>query len=220
MHMYERFTDRACKLMQLANQEAIGYNREYIAPEHILLGFIKEDSEGADVLRKLGIDPSKVRLAVEQLIETGREINTMAGQPNTPGTMRVIEYAIEETRNLDHTQVEPVHILLGLLREGLSGSGGIIGTVLQSFKLRLEAVRAEARKLVVVDSSSSPENVATPEVQTSEQALIGFCVGVCADTGLGVESIARVYKLLQQTENNQRFAGLVASIRSQLCFIE
>src|SRR3972149_1444344 len=116
--MYERFTDRARKVMQLANQEAQRFNHEYIGTEHILLGLIKEGSGvAANVLKNLDVDLRKIRLEVEKLVQSGPDMVTMGKLPQTPRAKKVIEYSMEEARNLNHNYVGTEHILLGLLRE-------------------------------------------------------------------------------------------------------
>ena len=116
--MYERFTDRARKVMQLANQEAQRFNHEYIGTEHVLLGLIKEGSGvAANVLKNLDVDLRKIRLEVEKLVQSGPEMVTMGKLPQTPRAKKVIEYSMEEARNLNHNYVGTEHILLGLLRE-------------------------------------------------------------------------------------------------------
>src|SRR6478736_1488654 len=118
MDMFERFTDRARKVMALANQEAQRFNHEYIGTEHILLGLVKEGSGvGANVLKNLDVDLRKVRLEVEKLVKSGPDMVTMGKLPQTPRAKKVIEYAIEEARNLNHNYVGTEHLLLGLLRE-------------------------------------------------------------------------------------------------------
>ena len=83
--MYERFTDRARKVMQLANQEAQRFNHEYIGTEHILLGLVKEGSGvAANVLKNLDVDLRKIRLEVEKLVQSGPEMVTMGKLPQTP----------------------------------------------------------------------------------------------------------------------------------------
>ena len=115
--MFERFTDRARKVMALANQEAQRFNHEYIGTEHILLGLVKEGSGvGANVLKNLDVDLRKVRLEVEKLVHSGPDMVTMGKLPQTPRAKKVIEYAIEEARNLNHNYVGTEHLLLGLLR--------------------------------------------------------------------------------------------------------
>jgi ATP-dependent Clp protease ATP-binding subunit ClpC len=116
--MFERFTDRARKVMALANQEAQRFNHEYIGTEHILLGLVKEGSGvGANVLKNLDVDLRKVRLEVEKLVKRGPDMVTMGKLPQTPRAKKVIEYAIEEARSLNHNYVGTEHLLLGLLRE-------------------------------------------------------------------------------------------------------
>src|SRR6478735_3915613 len=118
--MFERFTDRARKVMQIANQEAQRFNHEYIGTEHILLGLIKEGSGvAANVLNNLDADLRKVRLEVETIVQTGPGgVGIAAGQrPQTPRSKKVIEYAVEEARRLKHNYVGTEHLLLGLLRE-------------------------------------------------------------------------------------------------------
>src|ERR1700734_932708 len=118
MDMFERFTDRARKVMALANQEAQRFNHEYIGTEHILLGLVKEGSSiGANVLKDLDVDLRKVRLEVEKLVKSGPDMVTMVKLPQTPRTKKVIGYAIEEARNLNHNFVGTEHLLLGLLRD-------------------------------------------------------------------------------------------------------
>ena len=143
--MFERFTDRARKVMALANQEAQRFNHEYIGTEHILLGLVKEGSGvGANVLKNLDVDLRKVRLEVEKLVHSGPEMVTMGKLPQTPRAKKVIEYAIEEARNLNHNYVGTEHLLLGLLRE----HDGVAAQVLMNLGLKLEDVREEVLNLL------------------------------------------------------------------------
>ena len=143
--MFERFTDRARKVMALANQEAQRFNHEYIGTEHILLGLVKEGSGvGANVLKNLDVDLRKVRVEVEKLVKSGPEMVTMGKLPQTPRAKKVIEYAIEEARNLNHNYVGTEHLLLGLLRE----HDGVAAQVLMNLGLKLEEVREEVLNLL------------------------------------------------------------------------
>ncbi|MSQ97504.1 MAG: ATP-dependent Clp protease ATP-binding subunit [Gemmataceae bacterium] len=143
--MYERFTDRARKVMQLANQEAQRFNHEYIGTEHILLGLIKEGSGvAANVLKNLDVDLRKIRIEVEKLVQTGPDMVTMGKLPQTPRAKKVIEYSMEEARNLNHNYVGTEHILLGLLRE----QEGVAAQVLMNLGLKLEEVREEVLNLL------------------------------------------------------------------------
>ena len=143
--MYERFTDRARKVMQLANQEAQRFNHEYIGTEHILLGLVKEGSGvAANVLKNLDVDLRKIRLEVEKLVQSGPDMVTMGKLPQTPRAKKVIEYSMEEARNLNHNYVGTEHILLGLLRE----QEGVAAQVLMNLSLKLDDVREEVLNLL------------------------------------------------------------------------
>ncbi|HEY4262157.1 MAG TPA: Clp protease N-terminal domain-containing protein, partial [Schlesneria sp.] len=143
--MYERFTDRARKVMQLANQEAQRFNHEYIGTEHILLGLVKEGSGvAANVLKNLEVDLRKIRLEVEKIVQSGPDMVTMGKLPQTPRAKKVIEYAMEEARNLNHNYVGTEHLLLGLIRE----QEGVAAQVLMNLGLKLEDVREEVLNLL------------------------------------------------------------------------
>src|SRR4249919_2800360 len=143
--MYERFTDRARKVMQLANQEAQRFNHEYIGTEHILLGLVKEGTGvAANVLKNLDIDLRKILLEVEKIVQAGPDMVTMGRLPQTPRAKKVIEYSIEEARNLNHNYVGTEHLLLGLLRE----QEGVAAQVLMNLGLKLEDVREEVLNLL------------------------------------------------------------------------
>jgi ATP-dependent Clp protease ATP-binding subunit ClpA len=143
--MYERFTDRARKVMQLANQEAQRFNHEYIGTEHILLGLVKEGSGvAANVFKNLDIDLRKIRQEVEKIVMPGPDSILMGKLPQTPRAKKVIEYSIEEARNLRHNYVGTEHLLLGLLRE----QDGVAGQVLMNLGLKLQDVREEVLELL------------------------------------------------------------------------
>src|SRR5215218_5948271 len=163
MDMFERFTDRARKVMALANQEAQRFNHEYIGTEHILLGLVKEGSGvGANVLKNLDVDLRKVRLEVEKLVKSGPDMVTMGKLPQTPRAKKVIEYAIEEARNLNHNYVGTEHLLLGLLRE----HDGVAAQVLMNLGLKLEEVREEVLNLL--GAGVENEEPASQEKQTNK----------------------------------------------------
>ncbi len=153
--MFERFTDRARKVMALANQEAQRFNHEYIGTEHILLGLVKEGSGvGANVLKNMDVDLRKVRLEVEKLVKAGPEMVTMGKLPQTPRAKKVIEYAIEEARSLNHNYVGTEHLLLGLLRE----HDGVAAQVLRNLGLKLEEVREEVLNLLGASGENEDGN--------------------------------------------------------------
>jgi len=162
--MFERFTDRARKVMALANQEAQRFNHEYIGTEHILLGLVKEGSGvGATVLKNLEVDIKKLRLEVEKLVKSGPDMVTMGKLPQTPRAKKVIEYAIEEARSLNHNYVGTEHILLGLLRE----SEGIAAQVLMNLGLKLEDVRQEVLNLLGAGVDDGPAALGMKMAPTS-----------------------------------------------------
>jgi len=143
--MYERFTDRARKVMALANQEAQRFNHEYIGTEHMLLGLVKEGSGvGANVLKNVDVDLHKVRMEVEKQVKSGPDMVTMGKLPQTPRAKKVIEFAIEEARALNHNYVGTEHLLLGLLRE----QDGVAAQVLMNLGLKLDDVREEVLHLL------------------------------------------------------------------------
>jgi hypothetical protein len=142
--MYSRFTDRARKVMQLANQEAQRFNHEYIGTEHILLGLVKEGScVAAKVLKNLQADLPKIRLEVEKIILPGPDMVRMGKLPQTPRAKKVIEYSIEEARALNHNYVGTEHLLLGLLRE----QEGVAAQVLMNLLLNVADVRRNVLEL-------------------------------------------------------------------------
>jgi ATP-dependent Clp protease ATP-binding subunit ClpA len=143
--MYERFTDRARKVMKLANEEAQSLNQQYIGSEHILLGLMKEGSGvAANVLRNFDIDLHKIRLEIEKFVQLGPDMVAMGKLPQTPRAKKVIEYSIEEARNLNHNYVGTEHLLLGLLRE----QQGMAAQVLVNLGLKLEDVREEVESFL------------------------------------------------------------------------
>ncbi len=165
--MFERFTDRARKVMALANQEAQRFNHEYIGTEHILLGLVKEGSGvAANVLKNLDVDIKKLRLEVEKLVKSGPDMVTMGKLPQTPRAKKVIEFAIEEARSLNHNYVGTEHILLGLLRE----TEGVAAQVLMNLGLKLENVRQEVLNLLGagVDNSFNQMNDVQPPLSASQ----------------------------------------------------
>lgn len=146
--MYERFTSRARKVMELATEEAKRFNHEYVGTEHVLLGLVKEGSGvAAHVLKNFDIDLDKIRLEVEKIICSGPEKVTMDRLPLTPRTKKVIEYAIEECKKFDHNYVGTEHLLLGLLRE----IEGVAAQVLMNLGLQLPDVRAEVLQILGYD---------------------------------------------------------------------
>ena len=136
---FDKFTERARKVLSLAQEEAQRLHHNYIGTEHLLLGLVREgEGVAAKVLTSLGVDLEKVRKAIEDIIGRGDRI--VLGEIGlTPRAKKVIELAVDEARLLNHHYIGTEHILLGLIREG----NGIGAGVLESFELRLQEARAK-----------------------------------------------------------------------------
>ncbi len=168
--MFERFTDRARKVMALANQETQRLNHEYIGTEHILMGLVKEGSGvGANVLKNLDVDLAKVRLAVEKLVKPGPPTATIGKLPQTPRAKKVIKHAIEEARKLNHNYVGTEHLLLGLL----GVAEGVAARVLTNLGLGLEDVRKEVLNLLGI-AQGSPIGEVQPVTQRSAATVSAY----------------------------------------------
>lgn len=138
MGPFDRFNDRAKRVLALAQDEAIRFNHNYIGVEHLLLGLIREgEGVAANVLQSLGVELAKARTAIEFIIGRG-DLTTPPNEITlTPRVKKVIELAIDEAKKLGHSHVGTEHLLLGMVREG-----GSIGTgVLESLGVSLEKVR-------------------------------------------------------------------------------
>jgi ATP-dependent Clp protease ATP-binding subunit ClpC len=155
--MFDRFTERARKVMTMARKAAIGFNHDYVGTEHILLGLVQEGSGvAANVLENLGVALEKVRHEIEKLVRTGPSTVTKGDKPYTSRAKKVLELAMEEARNLDHNYVGTEHLLLGLLRE----SDGIAAQVLLNLSLNLEEVRNEVMEFL---TGTEPQAGPPPE---------------------------------------------------------
>ena len=143
--MFEQFTDRARRVLAMANQAAGRLNHEFIAPEHLLLGLLRDGMGiGANVLMDLGVDLGQLIQKVEKEHKIGAETVPIGKLPQTPGLRKVIEYALEEAHNLHHNYVGTEHLLLGLLRE----EDGVAAQALSSSGIRLEAARQKTIEIL------------------------------------------------------------------------
>jgi ATP-dependent Clp protease ATP-binding subunit ClpC len=143
--MFDRFTERARKVIILAKEEAKRFNHDYIGTEHILLGLIKEgESVAAAVLQNLGLSLDTIRLEVEKLVQFGPSTVVSGDIPFTPKAKKVIELAMDEARRLGHNYIGTEHLLLGLIKEG----EGVASHVLMNVGLDLNKVRSEVIKLL------------------------------------------------------------------------
>ena len=153
--MFDRFTDRAKKVMNLARQEAQRFNHEYLGTEHVLLGLVQEGSGvAANVLKNMGIDLSKIRMEVEKIVKTGPSMVTMGQLPFTPRAKKVLELSMEEAGNLGHNYIGTEHLLLGLIKE----NEGIAAQVLLNLGVKLEDVREEVLDFLGADTGDDDDD--------------------------------------------------------------
>ena len=138
--MFERFTDHARNVVATASQQAQRFGHNYIGTEHIFLGLLKEDAcTGAKILKNRGIDTKKMLLEIKQFLKLKGESEPDAENKltPTPPAMRVVQYAIEEVRSLNHDHICSEHLLLGLLRE----TDGMASQALANLGVKLGDVR-------------------------------------------------------------------------------
>ncbi len=143
--MFNRFTERARKVIILAKEEARRFNHDYIGTEHILLGLIREgEGVAAAVLQKLDISLENIRIEIEKLVQPGPTTQIIGDIPFTPRAKKALELAAEEARSLGHNYIGTEHLLLGLIREG----EGIASQVLLNLGMDLNSVRNEVMGLL------------------------------------------------------------------------
>jgi len=153
--MFDRFTDRAKKVMSFARQEAMKFNHEYIGTEHILLGLVQEGSGvAANVLKNMSIDLEKIRHEVEKIVKTGPSMVTMGQLPFTPRAKKVLELSLEEASQLSHNYIGTEHLLLGLIRE----NEGIAAQVLMNLGIKLDEVREEVLEFLGASENNGDDD--------------------------------------------------------------
>ncbi len=143
--MFNRFTERARKVIVFAKEEARRFNHDYIGTEHLLLGLIREgEGVAASVLQKLGVDLEAIRIEVEKLVQPGPQTQVVGDIPFTPRSKKALELAAEEARALGHNYIGTEHLLLGLVKEG----EGMAYRVLLNLGLDLGKLRNEVMELL------------------------------------------------------------------------
>lgn len=119
--MFERFTERAEKVLAIAQEEAKNLNRDYLGTEHILLGLIREKKGvAAEVLRNMGVEFGTIRNEIEKEAPSGSAQTISGNVPFTPNSKKVLELAAEEAKNMGNNYIGTKHLLFGLIREGES----------------------------------------------------------------------------------------------------
>ncbi len=170
--MFNRFTERARKVIILAKEEARRFNHDYIGTEHILLGLVREgEGVAATVLQKMGVSLENIRLEIEKLVQPGPTTQIIGDIPFTPRAKKALELAAEEARSLGHNYIGTEHLLLGLIREG----EGIASQVLLNLGLDLNRVRNEVMEILgsALPSFGQQEGQA-PQSKSKTPALDAF----------------------------------------------
>lgn len=158
VYPFEKFTERAKKVLTLAQEEAERSHHSYVGTEHLLLGLLREgEGLAAHVLANLGVDIDGVRKVIESVLGRNERIIIQQVIP-TSRVKKVIELSFEESRRMGHNYVGTEHVLLGLMMEG----EGIAAHVLQDLGATLEKVRAEIERLEVTETEERPERPPLP----------------------------------------------------------
>ena len=209
---FEKFSERARRVLSLAQEEAQKFNHNYIGTEHILLGLVREtDGVAARVLSSLGVELQKVRSAVEFII--GRGERATPGEIGlTPRAKKVIELAVDEARRLNHHYIGTEHLLIGLMREG----EGVAAGVLESLEVNLDKIREETTRILSQSSQSSQTSSSGGRSQTRTPTLDQLGIDLTAaaranklDPTVGrSKEIQRVTQILsRRTKNNPVLIG-------------
>lgn len=158
--MSTRFTERAQRVILIAQEEAKRLNHDYVGTEHILLGLIAlGEGVAAQVLANLGIDLRRVRAEIEKIVGTGDNMMLLGEIPFTPRAKKVLEYAVEEAQHMGHSYIGTEHILLGLIRE----EEGVAARVLENLGLKLDVVREEVLNLLGEGEPQKAQGHAHPQ---------------------------------------------------------
>ncbi|HKV85632.1 MAG TPA: ATP-dependent Clp protease ATP-binding subunit [Ktedonobacterales bacterium] len=202
---FDKFTERARKVLSLAQEEAQRFNHNYIGTEHLLLGLVREgDGVAAKVLNNLGVELNKVRSAVEFIIGRGDRI-VLGDIGLTPRAKKVIELAVDEARRLNHHYIGTEHLLLGLVREG----EGIAAGVLESLGVNLEKVRTQTIQVLSQtggahsESGRGEKHSKTPTIDQMGIDLTAQARQSKLDPIVGREKeIERVIQILSRRQKN------------------
>ena len=209
---FEKFSERARRVLSLAQEEAQRFNHNYIGTEHILLGLVREtEGVAARVLSNLNVELVKVRSAVEFIIGRG-ERPTPGEIGLTPRAKKVIELAVDEARRLNHHYIGTEHLLIGLMREG----EGVAAGVLESLGVSLEKVRDETSRIIQSQSSgqsgSAPSSSRASRTPTLDEMGVDLTKRASdgeLDPVIGRETeLQRVIQILsRRTKNNPVLIG-------------
>ena len=213
--MSNRFTERAQRVILIAQEEAKRLNHDYVGTEHLLLGLIAlGEGVAAQVMTNLGVDQRRVRAEIEKVVGTGDNVMLLGEIPFTPRAKKVLELAVEEAQNMGHNYVGTEHLLLGLIRE----EEGVASRVLENLGIRLDVVREEVISLLGEGHAAAPSSAqaGAPKIKSKTPTLdeFGRDLTVMAKEGkldpvIGRETeIERVIQiLLRRTKNNPVLVG-------------
>jgi len=209
--MFNRFTERARKVIILAKEEARRFNHDYIGTEHILLGLVREgEGVAAAALEKLGLSLENIRLEIEKLVQPGPTTQIIGDIPFTPRSKKALELAAEEARALGHNYIGTEHLLLGLIREG----EGVASQVLLNLGLDLNKVRNEVLEILGsglpgFGQEQQPPKTKTPALDTFGRDLAALARDNQLDPVIGrLAEIERVIQILsRRTKNNPVLLG-------------
>ncbi|HTB22848.1 MAG TPA: ATP-dependent Clp protease ATP-binding subunit [bacterium] len=213
--MFDRFTERARKVIALAREEAGRLGHDYIGTEHLLLGLIREGGGvAAAVLENLNVDLERVRLEVEKLVVVGGGTLTLGEVPFTPRAKKVLELSVEEAQSLSHNYIGTEHLLLGLVREG----EGVAAKVLENLGVKLDKAREITINLLggqskagsaAAGTGAAASKSATPALDTFGRDLTQMARDGKLDPVIGRENeIERVIQVLsRRTKNNPVLIG-------------
>ena len=210
--MFNRFTERARKVIILAKEEARRFNHDYIGTEHILLGLIREgEGVAAAVLQKMGVSLENIRIEIEKLVQPGPTTQIIGDIPFTPRAKKALELSAEEARSLGHNYIGTEHLLLGLIREG----EGIASQVLLNLGMDLNTVRNEVMELLGsalpggMGAQAQQAKSKTPALDAFGRDLTALAKENKLDPVIDrIQEIERVIQILsRRTKNNPVLLG-------------
>ena len=204
--MFERFTERARKVIILAREEAIRLGHNFVGTEHLLLGLAREgDGLAVAILKKLSVNLSTLKGEVEKIVSVGSQVSPAGEVPFTPQAKKVLEFAISEARSMGHNYIGTEHLLLGLIREG----EGIASLVLRDFGVTIPAAKAQAQELLGEQATKGTGTGRTPALDEFGLDLTDMARQGKLDPVIGrAEEIERVIQILsRRTKNNPVLIG-------------
>ncbi len=204
--MFERFTERARKVIILAREEAIRLGHNFVGTEHLLLGLAREgDGLAVAILKKLNVTLATLKSEVEKIVSVGSDVSPAGEIPFTPQAKKVLEYAISEARSMGHNYIGTEHLLLGLIREG----EGIASLVLRDVGVTIPAAKAQAQEMLGEQADRGTGTPRTPALDEFGLDLTGMARQGKLDPVIGRHAeIERVVQILsRRTKNNPVLIG-------------